>query len=46
VVVRNHEDKDASFFIKLSRAKSTHIPFRNRNYVKDILKEISEMHSP
>jgi hypothetical protein len=31
--VNNHEDKDASFFIKLDRADSTQNPFRNRNYV-------------
>ena len=29
--LNNHEDKDASFFIKLDRAKPTQNPFRNRN---------------
>ena len=27
----NHEDKDASFFIKLDHLESTQSPFRNRN---------------
>jgi hypothetical protein len=29
--LNNHEDKDASFFIKPDRAKPTQEPFRNRN---------------
>jgi len=32
----NHEDKDASFFIKLDRAESTQNPFRNRNYIVSV----------
>jgi hypothetical protein len=31
--VNNHEDKDASFFIKLDRVESTRNPFRNRNKI-------------
>jgi hypothetical protein len=34
--VNNHEDKDASFFIKLDRVESTRNPFRNRNYLVSV----------
>jgi vacuolar iron transporter family protein len=41
--LNNHEDKDASFFIKLDRAKPTQNPFRNRNeVVRDIVIGMSD----
>ena len=41
MVVRNHEDKDASFFIKLDRVESTRNPFRNRNYVGPLTDDLA-----